>query len=116
MASDEYGNRNFTFRVYFRPEELPQGLRTALSTGKIERAEVASYFDITTSRLMVSAAAIDETKSIFCDGNYMDGNWIQTDQKCRDKISLKPVTMPSDYIAIDVKPISPRTQQAAVHN
>jgi hypothetical protein len=26
LASDEYGNRYFTFQVYFRPEELPPGL------------------------------------------------------------------------------------------
>ena len=33
LASDEYGNRYFTFRVYFRPEELAPTVRRAISAG-----------------------------------------------------------------------------------
>jgi hypothetical protein len=113
LASDEYGNRNFTFQVYFRPEELPQALRTVLPAGKAQRAELATYFNVTTSRPLVRAAVIDEAHSSFCDGNYMDGNWIQKDPKCQDKVSFKTVTTPSDYIAVQVEPVSPRGQESA---
>jgi hypothetical protein len=114
LASDEYGNRNFTFQVYFRPEELPQALQTAISRGKVKRAELATYFNVATSRLPVRSAVIDEANSSFCDGNYMDGNWIQKDPKCQDKVSVKTVTIPSDYITVRVEPASSRTQQAVV--
>jgi hypothetical protein len=110
LASDEYGNRNFTFEVYFHPEELPPALRKEISTGKVKRAELATYFNLTTSRLPVRAAVIDEANSRFCGGNYMDGNWIHNDPKCQDKVSYKTVTMPSDYITVQVEPGSPRLQ------
>jgi hypothetical protein len=114
LASDEYGNRYFTFQVYFRPEDLSPGLRRALSIGKMKRAELATYFNVTTSRMPVRAAVIDEANSSFCDGNYTDGNWIQKDPNCKDKVSFKTVTMPSDYITVQVDPVSPRAQQAAL--
>ena len=114
LASDEYGNRNFTFQVYFRPEELPQVLRTAISAGKVKRAELATYFNVATSRMPIREAVIDEANSSFCDGNYVDGNWVQKDPKCQDKVSLKVVTIPSDYITVRVEPASPRAQQLAV--
>jgi len=114
LASDEYGNRYFTFQVYFRPEELPPTLRRALSTGKMKRAELATYFNVETSRAPVRAAVIDEANSSFCDGNYVDGNWIQKDPNCKDKVSFKTVTRPSDYITVQVQPVSPRPQQAAI--
>jgi hypothetical protein len=112
LASDEYGNRNFTFQVYFRPEELPQALRSVLSAGKVQRAELATYFSVTTSRLPIRAVVIDEARSSFCDGNYLDGNWIHNDPKCQDKVTLKTVTVPSDYITIQVEPVSPRGQES----
>lgn len=112
LASDEYGNRYFTFQVYFRPEELPPALRSALSTGKMKRAELATYFNVATSRAPVRAAVIDAANSSFCDGSYMDGNWIQKDSNCKDKISIKTVVRPSEYITVQVDPVSPRPQQA----
>jgi hypothetical protein len=114
LASDEYGDRYFTFQVYFRPEELPPGLRRALSIGKMKRSELTTYFNVATSRPAVRAAVIDEANSSFCDGNYMDGNWIQRDPNCKDKVSFKTVTKPSDYITVQVDPVSPRAQQAAL--
>jgi hypothetical protein len=104
LASDEYGNRYFTFQVYFRPEELSPGLRRTLSIGKVRRAELSTYFDVTTSRIPVRAAVIDEANSSFCDGNYVDGNWIQKDPNCKDRVSFKTVTRPSDYITVQVDP------------
>jgi hypothetical protein len=114
LASDEYGNRYFTFQVHFRPEEVPPGLRRALSIGKMKRSELATYFNVATSRPAVRAAVIDEANSSFCDGNYIDGNWIQKDPNCKDKVSFKTVTRPSDYITVQVDPVSPRAQQAAL--
>jgi hypothetical protein len=114
LASDEYGNRYFTFQVYFRPEELSPGLRRILSIGRVRRAELATYFNVTTSRTPIRAAVIDETNSSFCDGNYVDGNWIQKDPNCKDKVSYKTVIRPSDYITVQVDPISPRALQAGL--
>jgi hypothetical protein len=114
LASDEYGNRNFTFQVYFRPEELPPTLRRALSIGKTNRAELATYFKLATSRPSVPAAVLDEANSSICDGNYMDGNWIHNDPHCQDKVSFKTVTMPSDYITVQVESVGPRPQQTAL--
>jgi hypothetical protein len=111
LASDEYGSRNFTFAVYFHPEELPPALRQAISNRKVKRAEMATYFNLTTSRLPVRAAVIDEGNSSFCDGNYMDGNWIEKNPKCQDKVSFKTVTVSSDYITVQVEPVSPRGQE-----
>jgi hypothetical protein len=113
LASDEYGNRYFTFQVYYRPEELPPALRSSLSTGKMKRAELATYFNVATSRAPVQTAVIDEANSSFCDGNYVDGNWIQKDPNCNDKVSFKTVIRPSEYITVEVDPVSPRPQQAA---
>jgi hypothetical protein len=114
LASDEYGNRYFTFQVDFRPEEVAPGLRRALSMGKMKRSELATYFTVATSRPAVRAAVIDEANSSFCDGNYMDGNWIQKDPKCKDKVNFKTVTKLADYITVQVDPASSHAQQAAL--
>lgn len=110
LASDEYGNRNFTFDVYFRPDELPSGLRKALAARKVDRAELASYFDVTTSRLPVRTVTIDEANSRFCDGYYFDGNWMRNDPNCKDTVRQKTVTVPSDYLTVDIEPQSSPTQ------
>jgi hypothetical protein len=112
LASDEYGNRYFTFQVYFRPEELPPALRSALSIGKMKRAELATYFNVATSRAPVRTAVINEANSSLCDGNYVDGNWIQKDPNCNDKVSFKTEIRPSDYITVQVDPVAPRPQPA----
>jgi hypothetical protein len=110
LTSDEYGNRYFTFQVYFRPEELPPALQRAIS-GKMKRDELATYFNVATSRPPVRTAVIDQANSKFCDGNYVDGFWVQNDPNCRDKVTSKLVTAPSEYITVQVDPVSPRTQQ-----
>lgn len=113
LASDEYGNGNFTFAVYFHPEELPPALRQPIFNGKVKRAEMATYFNLTTSHLPVRTVAIDEANSSFCEGNYIDGNWIHNDPKCQDKVTFKTVAVPSDYITIQVEPVSRRGQESA---
>jgi hypothetical protein len=69
LASDEYDNRFFTFSVYFRPEELDPIVGRALSADKMNRAEVANYFKVTTSRLPVRGTMVDMADSSFCSGN-----------------------------------------------
>src|SRR5215472_3470723 len=49
MASDEYGNRHFTFQVYFRPDELSPAVRKVLSAAKPKRGEIARYFAVSTA-------------------------------------------------------------------
>jgi hypothetical protein len=87
MASDEYNNPYFTFSVYFRPTEISPGLRDMLSLGKIRRATVAEFFEMTTSRDSVQQVVIDEPNSTFCNGNYIDGNWFHTNPTCEDRIA-----------------------------
>jgi hypothetical protein len=106
LASDEYSNRYFQFKVYFRPEELPSALRRAISTGHGKEPALAEYFNMTTSHLPVRRAVVDDANSRFCSGNYVDGNWSQSDPHCRDQVSLTTVTMPSEYIAVRVEPTS----------
>jgi hypothetical protein len=113
LASDEYGNRHFTLQVYLRPEELTPAVRTAISAGNMNRAELATYFKVRTSRLPVRKTVIDRANSSFCAVRIMDGSWIQDDPKCRDKVSFKTVTMLSDYITVQVDPAAPGPKQAA---
>jgi hypothetical protein len=46
MASDEYGNRHFTFQVYFRPDEMPPAVQKLLAGSKPKRSELAAYFAV----------------------------------------------------------------------
>jgi hypothetical protein len=108
MASDEYANGDFTFQVYFRPEELPPALRQALSAHHRNRAELATYFQVTTSRLPIRTAVIDRANSTFCPGNSIDSNWIHDDPACQDKIVFQTVTNPSDYMTVRVDTVPPR--------
>lgn len=110
LASDEYGNRYFTFQVYFRREELAPALRKALSAGQRNRAGLATYFKVTTSRQPVRVTVIDEANSSFCDGNYNYGLWMRNDRNCQNKVRFKTVTILSDYVRVQVDPVSPRPQ------
>jgi hypothetical protein len=114
MASDEYNNPYFTFSVYFRPTEISLKLRNVLSSEKIKRATVAELFEITTSTDSIQQVVIDDVNSAFCDGNYVDGNWIHTNPKCEDRIAYKKVASPSPYITVRVDPASSRLETAAV--
>jgi hypothetical protein len=111
LASDEYGNRNFTFQVYFRPEELPSTLQSAISARKVHGTELATYFNVTTSRALVHGSVSDEANSSFCAGHFVDVEWVQNDPRCQDKVSLKNVTTSSDSITVQVEPISQRPQE-----
>jgi hypothetical protein len=113
MASDEYGNPNFTFSVYFRPDDISPRLRELVATGKVRRAELAEFFDIATSRERVQEIVIDQAKSTLCDGNYFDGNWVHANPNCQDNIAYRRSAMPSSYIRVKVDPGTPRYETAA---
>ena len=102
LASDEYGNRNFTFEVYFRPDELAPDVRQAISGGKQSRSDVAGSFKVTTSRELVRKIVVDEAESHFCAGNLLDGSRAISDPSCKDEVSYKTVAVPSDYTTVRI--------------
>jgi hypothetical protein len=102
MASDEYANTYFTFGVYFRPEEIGPGLRRALASGKIGRRVAAEFFALTTYRGSIQEVLVDKVNSSFCDGSYVDGNWVHTETKCEDGIAYIDVASVSPYVAVRV--------------
>lgn len=108
LASDDYGNSYFTFQVYFRPVELAPEILQALSTGRLSRAETASYFTVKSYREPEKRVVIDETRSNFCEAAVRDGDWIQTDPNCQVRINYKTITIPSDDIAVRIDPVSRR--------
>jgi len=89
LASDEYGNRNFTFEVYFRPDELPPDVRQAISTRKRSRSDVAGSFNVSTNREPMRKIVVDEAKSHFCAGSLRDGSWTTSDASCKDQVHYK---------------------------
>ena len=117
LASDEQGNTSFTFRVYFRPEELGPAERKALFEGKGHRADVAGSFRVTTSRNLEARMVVDEANSTRCAGSYTDGLWMRSDSKCTENLKYKPIMAPSDYITvrIDLAPTR-EAASAALHN
>ena len=94
----ETGPSRQTFTVYFRPEELP----VSATATKLKREQAESLFQVSTSRPMVQERVIDKQNSHFCDGNYVDGNWVQTDSKCRDQVQYANRTVPSTSWAVEV--------------
>jgi hypothetical protein len=115
LASDEYGNTYFTFKVYFRPDELSPAVRDTLARHTIARADAAAYFDLTTYTAPVRHVVIDEAASTFCDGSLVDGAWVHTDPGCKDNVHYTTITAPSTYTTVKVDPApSPREQAASV--
>ena len=111
MASDEYGNTSsFTFSVYFRPDDISPSLRQALSSGKVSRANASEYFRISASRGSAQQVVLDEAKSTFCEGNYIDGNWSHTNPECQDHSVYKTVASASPYVTVKVDAVPARLQ------
>jgi len=113
MVSDEYGNTYFTFSVYFRQDEISPRQREILALGKIRRAALEEFFEVTTSRAPTQQIVIDSANSTLCDGNYLDGNWTRTNPTCEDKIVYQRVASASPYITVRVDPASSRIEAAA---
>jgi hypothetical protein len=100
-----------TFAVYFRPEELP----LSGPVEKLKREQAGSLFQISTSRPMIQERVVDEQNSHHCEGNYVDGNWVQTDRNCREQLQYTTRTVPSWYWAVAVDLRHPATLAAAAH-
>jgi hypothetical protein len=66
LASDDYGNRYCIFQVHFRQEELSPALRQAHAVGGMKRAELGTYFRVTTSRPPVRSTVIDDATLSDC--------------------------------------------------
>ena len=88
-----------TFAVYFHPEELP----ATKPADKLNREQGESLFAISTSRPMVQEKVVDRQHSRYCQGNYVDGNWIQKDSGCKDQVQYETLTVPSEYWAVNVE-------------
>jgi len=90
-----------TFWVYFRPEELSIGGQVP----KLKREQAESLFEVSTSRPIVQERIVDEPNSHLCSGNYVDGNWVQTDSNCREQLQYKTRAVPAKYwaVAVDVR-------------
>lgn len=87
------------FSVYFRPEELPM----SKPLDKLNPEQAESLFQVSTSRPMIQQKVIDQEKSHFCEGNYIDGNWTQKDPKCQEQVLYTTATVPSTYWAVAVE-------------
>jgi hypothetical protein len=107
LVSDEYADRKFTFAVYFRPDELASQVRQAFTEKKQGRADLAGYFTVTALNEPVRRIVIDEAKSRFCNGNFVDGLWTRSNATCKDEIYTTAIDGPSDYITVKVDPVPP---------
>jgi len=90
------GRQNFS--VYFRPEEV--GLDGPAD--KLKRDQAAVLFHVNTFRSMVEQKSIDKQNSHFCEGNYVEGHWMQKDANCRDQIQYVPQMVPSPNWTVQV--------------
>jgi hypothetical protein len=88
-----------TFSVYFRPAEV--GADGPVE--KLKRDQAASFFQVTTSRATVDQKVIDIPHSQFCEGSYVDGNWVRKDPKCQDQVQYTNQTTPSPYLTVQVE-------------
>jgi hypothetical protein len=101
----EIGPTRQTFSVYFRPEELA----VSGPVEKLNREQAGSLFDISTARPVVQEKVIDQQNSHFCEGNYVDGNWVQKDPKCQQQVQYTNRNVPSEYWAVEVNLRHPGT-------
>jgi hypothetical protein len=108
LASDEYANRHFTFDLYFQPGELAPEIRKAIAAGNLSRSDMAGYFTVKTSRGQMPQVVVDEAASTFCTGILKDGIWSPLDPACRSKAVYKTVNVASDYVGVQVDPLSTR--------
>jgi hypothetical protein len=114
LASDEYGNHNFTFWVYVRPDELAPDVLKAISNGKRSRSDLAGSFKVSTSRESVRKIVVDEAESHFCHGNYL-GGWTPSDANCKDQVHYKALAAPSDDITVRIDPSPVRAGLASAN-
>jgi hypothetical protein len=98
LSTGEASPGRDTFSVYFRPEQLA----AVGQIDKLNREQAESLFDLSTSRPMVDEKVIDKAHSRFCDGNYVDGNWVRKDANCKDEVVYVTQTVPSPNLQVEV--------------
>lgn len=103
VASGETSPGRDNFSVYFRPEEVG-----ADGTG-LKRNQAESFFQVTTSRAMVEQKVVDKQHSKYCDGNYVDGNWVKKDSNCQDQVEFMNQIVPSPYMTVQIDLRHPAT-------
>jgi hypothetical protein len=52
---------------------------------------------------MVEQKVVDKQHSQYCDGNYVDGNWVRKDPKCQDQVQFMNQIVPSPYVTVQVE-------------
>ena len=98
LSSGEATPGRDSFSVYFHPEQLA----AAGQAEKLNREQAESLFDVNTSRPMVDEKVIDKAHSHFCEGNYVDGNWVRKDANCKDEVVYITQTVPSPNLQVQV--------------
>jgi hypothetical protein len=113
VASDEYGNTNFTFSVYFRPDEISPALRNAIASRRMSGTAAAEFFQVITSHDAIRHVVVDQRNSTICEGNYEDGSWTRTNPKCGDNLAYQSVAGPSMYTTVRIDPATSPVEAAA---
>jgi hypothetical protein len=104
--ADELGNKQTTFHVYLRPEELAPVLKEAIAAKQLNRGKASEYFHVSFIKEPVRRIVVDEAKSSFCPGTFGEEGWMHADARCQDKISYTSVLAPADYLTVRVEPFS----------
>jgi hypothetical protein len=105
LAAGETVPGRDTFSVYFRPEEV--GVDGQVP--KMKRDQAASLFQVNTFHPMVEQKVVDKQNSRYCEGNYVDGNWVQKDANCHDQVQYISRNMPSANWTVQVDVRHPAT-------
>jgi len=92
----------YTFSVYFRADEIRPDLFRALSAGEVGRSAAAELFEVSTTRASIQQGVIDEANSTFCDGYYLDSDWVHSNPRCEDRVTYRQVASLSPYISVKV--------------
>ena len=103
VAAGEASPGRDTFSVYFRPEEV------GADGTSLKRSQAESFFLVGTSRAMVEQKVVDKQHSKYCDGNYVDGNWVKKDSHCQDQVQFINRVLPSPYMTVQVELRHPAT-------
>lgn len=102
LGSDEYQNTHFTFRVYFRTDELPRAVRDAVILGRPGRSALAIHFKVNISRQLVARSGIDPERSVFCPVHLVAGYIRPVHPTCQDQLQFRSEWGLSDYWTVQV--------------
>jgi len=105
LAAGETVPGRDTFSVYFRPEEV--GVDG--SVAKLKRDQAAALFQVNTFHPTVEQKVVDKQNSRYCEGNYVDGNWVQKDKTCHDQVQYISKSMLSANWTVQVDVRHPAT-------